>query len=161
VDEDFFEPPVFFEVLFFEDEDFFDEDEDFFDDDEDFFDEEDEDFFDDDFFDGTLPPSRRASESPMAMACLRLVTFLPEPPLFNFPRFISCMFSSTFSDAFFPYLLAMQNPPAQQVVQAASPAFHFTNTDDGASTIAPRRFTRSESSCVPAASDAGTRSSSS
>jgi hypothetical protein len=74
----------FFDEDFFEVEDFFD--------DLDFFDVEDflaVDFFDDDFFDGTLPPSRRASESPMAMACLRLVTFLPDPPLFNFPRFIS------------------------------------------------------------------------
>jgi hypothetical protein len=87
-----------FRVVFF-DEDFFDED--FFEDD--FF----EDFFDD-FFAGTLPPSRLASESPMAMACLRLFTFLPEP-LFSVPRFISCMFSSTLSEAFLPYLLAMQN----------------------------------------------------
>jgi hypothetical protein len=66
-------------------------------------------FFEDAFFEGTLPPSRRASDRPMAMACLRLFTFLPERPLFNLPRFISCMFSSTLSDAFFPYLLAMQN----------------------------------------------------
>jgi hypothetical protein len=90
-------------------EDFFDED--FFE--EDFFVDFLDDFFDADFFDdffaGTLPPSRRASESPMAMACLRLVTFLPERPLLSFPRFISCMFSSTLSEAFFPYLLAMQN----------------------------------------------------
>jgi hypothetical protein len=96
----------FFEVLDFFDEDFFALDffaEDLVDDD--FFDE---DFFEEDFFAGTFPPSRRASDNPMAMACLRLVTFLPEPPLFNFPRFISCMFSSTLSDAFFPYLLAIQ-----------------------------------------------------
>ncbi len=99
-DDDFLEED-FFEVFF--DEDFFEEDflpEVFFDDDR---------FFEEDFFAGTLPPSRRASDKPMAMACLRLVTFLPERPLFNLPRFISCMFSSTFSEAFFPYLLAMQN----------------------------------------------------
>src|SRR4051794_39636014 len=56
---DFFE--LFFEVDFFEDflVDFFEL-----------------------FFDGTLPPSRLASERPMAMACLRLFTFLPEEPLF-------------------------------------------------------------------------------
>ena len=29
------------------------------------------------FFAGTLAPSRRASDRPMAMACLRLVTFFP------------------------------------------------------------------------------------
>jgi len=88
--EDFFEVD-FFEDAFFEDDAFLDVD-----------------FFDD-FFEGTLPPSRRASESPMAMACLRLFTFLPEPPLLSVPRFISCMLFSTLSEAFFPYLLAMQN----------------------------------------------------
>ena len=31
------------------------------------------------FLRGTLPPSRRASLRPMAIACLRLVTFLPSP----------------------------------------------------------------------------------
>jgi hypothetical protein len=101
-------PRYFFFADFF-DEDFFELDffEVFFDPPLDFF--EDDDFFEDEaFFDGTLPPARRASDSPMAMACLRLVTFLPERPLFSFPRFISCMFSSTFSEAFLPYLLAMQ-----------------------------------------------------
>src|SRR5688572_9606078 len=34
---------------------------------------------------GTFPPERRASDSPIAIACLRLVTFCPEP-LFNVPR---------------------------------------------------------------------------
>lgn len=51
---------------------------------------------------GTLPPASRASLSPMAMACLRLVTFLPEPD-FKVPFFISRIVFSTFSDAFFPY----------------------------------------------------------
>src|SRR6185369_9302226 len=37
------------------------------------------------FLRGTFAPSRRASESPIAIACFRLVTFLPERPLFNFP----------------------------------------------------------------------------
>jgi hypothetical protein len=54
------------------------------------------------FFAGTLPPSRRASAKPMAMACLRLVTFLPEPPLSSVPRFSSCIASSTLSHAFLP-----------------------------------------------------------
>ena len=35
---------------------------------------------------GTFAPDLRASESPMAMACLRLFTFLPERPLFKVPR---------------------------------------------------------------------------
>jgi hypothetical protein len=104
-DEDFFELD-FFEVDFFE-LDFFEVD-----------------FFDD-FFDGTLPPSRRASERPMAMACLRLVTFLPEPPLFSVPRLRSCIAFSTLSCAFFPYFAAMRcvSFDAQETVQGASPSF--------------------------------------
>src|SRR6266536_698133 len=35
----------------------------------------DDDFFFEDFFFGTLPPSLRASDNPMAIACLLLVTF--------------------------------------------------------------------------------------
>ena len=62
------------------------------------------DFFADAFFRGTLPPARRASERPIAIACLRLVTFLPEPPLRSVPRFRSCIAFSTFSEAFLPYL---------------------------------------------------------
>lgn len=45
---------------------------------------------------GTLPPARRASDSPMAMACLRLVTFLPERPLRRVPRLRSCIARFTF-----------------------------------------------------------------
>jgi len=33
------------------------------------------------FFFGTLAPARRASDNPIAIACLRLVTFLPDRPL--------------------------------------------------------------------------------
>ncbi|MBW3567392.1 MAG: hypothetical protein KY410_05445 [Proteobacteria bacterium] len=53
---------------------------------------------------GTLAPSRRASERPMAIACLRLFTFLWEPPLRSLPSLRSCMTFSTFSDAFSSYL---------------------------------------------------------
>jgi len=56
---------------------------------------------------GTLPPAFRASESPIAIACFRLLTVLPERPDFSFPRFISCRARSTFREAFFPYLLGM------------------------------------------------------
>jgi hypothetical protein len=72
-------------------------------------DERDEDF-DFDFerlrlgFGGTLPPSRRASDSPMAIACLRLVTFLPERPLRSVPCLRSCIARSTLLAAFLPYL---------------------------------------------------------
>jgi hypothetical protein len=88
----------FFELVFL-DEDFLEDD---------FFEL---DFFDDDFFDGTLPPARRASESPMAMACLRLFTFLPELPLFSVPFFRSCIAFSTLSCAFFPYFAAIRKSP--------------------------------------------------
>lgn len=57
------------------------------------------DFFAEDFFRGTFAPSRRASDRPIAIACLRLVTFLPLRPLFSLPRFISCISSFTFSPA--------------------------------------------------------------
>src|SRR5665213_2107391 len=40
----------------------------------------------------------------MAIACLRLVTFLLERPLFNFPFFISCISVSTCLPAAGPYL---------------------------------------------------------
>ena len=52
---------------------------------------------------GTLAPFSRASLSPMAIACLRLVTVLPDPPLFNVPRFFRRIADSTFLDAAFPY----------------------------------------------------------
>jgi hypothetical protein len=66
-----------------------------------------EDFFDDFFLGGTLLPSRRASESPMAIACLRLLTFLPDLPLFNVPALRSRIARATFADALREYLRAM------------------------------------------------------
>ncbi len=60
----------------------------------------------DDFFRldlrGTLAPSSRASESPIAIACLRLVTLRPLP-LFSVPRFRSCIARATFLLALRPY----------------------------------------------------------
>lgn len=90
----------------------------FFEPGDDFFVPFDEDFVDADFFAGTLPPSRRASESPIAIACFLLVTFLPEPDR-NVPFFRSCIVFSTFSCAFLPYLLAIK-PPAHGCVQVTS-----------------------------------------
>jgi hypothetical protein len=51
---------------------------------------------------GTLPPSRRASERPMAIACRRLFTFLPERPERRVPAFISSMLRCTFLPAKLP-----------------------------------------------------------
>ena len=49
---------------------------------------------------GTFAPERRASESPIAIACLGFVTFLPLRPLFNLPRLNSCISVSTCFCAF-------------------------------------------------------------
>ena len=68
---------------------------------------------DDDFLRGTLPPARRASDSPIAIACFRLVTFLPDRPLFSVPRFRSCIALLTFCDAFFPYFAISSSPKRQ------------------------------------------------
>src|SRR5437867_10633041 len=53
---------------------------------------------------GTLAPSFLASDKPMAIACLGLVTFLPLLPLRSSPLFISCIFSSTSFCDYFDYL---------------------------------------------------------
>jgi hypothetical protein len=101
-------------------EDFRDEDlraEDFFADDlrADFFADDLVDFLDDealfdDFFAGTFAPARRAWESPIAIACLRLVTFLPNFPLRRLPFLRSCIVFLTFAWAFFPYFAIAQSP---------------------------------------------------
>jgi hypothetical protein len=49
--------------------------------------------------DGTFPPSRRASERPIAIACLGFFTFFFDRPEVSSPRFISCIARSTFFDA--------------------------------------------------------------
>lgn len=43
------------------------------------------------FFDGTFFPLRRASDRPIAIACLRLFTVFPLRPDFSFPRLNSCI----------------------------------------------------------------------
>jgi len=59
------------------------------------------------FFLGPFAPHRRASDKPIAIACLRLATFLPERPLLSLPRFISCIARFTFLPLALPYLLAI------------------------------------------------------
>jgi len=169
VDAERLAPDFVEELLFFDDDvPFFEEVEAFFVDDDAFFVEP---FFDEALFfedddpfgaGGTLPPSRRASERPMATACLRLVTFLPEP-LLSVPRLYLCISVSTLSDAFFPYFDAMQKPPAQKCVQAAGPCIQTNaqreiSTDSGASTRTPRRFTRTSSGRMPGFSVSDVRS---
>ncbi len=52
---------------------------------------------------GTWPSERRASESPIAIACLRLFTFFRDLPDLSLPRFISCIARPTFCEALRPY----------------------------------------------------------
>ncbi len=54
---------------------------------------------------GAFAPDLRASESPIAIACFRLRTFLPEPPERSVPCFLSCIAFSTLADAASPYRL--------------------------------------------------------
>jgi hypothetical protein len=54
---------------------------------------------------GTFAPLRRASERPMAIACLRLLTFLPDLPDLRVPSFISWTARFTVCEAFGPYFL--------------------------------------------------------
>jgi hypothetical protein len=76
------------------------------------------------FFAGTFAPERRASESPIAIACLRLVTFFPERPERSFPCFISCISVSTDALAFGPYLRVLFFfPPDFFAVDFFAPAF--------------------------------------
>ena len=69
---------------------------------------------------GTFAPRRRASESPIAIACLRLVTFLPERPLRSLPCLRSFIARSTLAPAALPYL-CHADLPRLSVGQRASP----------------------------------------
>src|SRR6478672_8329144 len=59
---------------------------------------------------GTFLPFLRASESPMAIACLRLLTFLPLLPLLSVPRLRLRMLRSTSLEALREYRRAMVSP---------------------------------------------------
>ena len=56
------------------------------------------------FFFDTFLPALRALESPIAIACFLLVTFLPLFPLRNLPSFLAFISVSTFFPADFEYL---------------------------------------------------------
>jgi hypothetical protein len=58
-------------------------------------------------FFGTFLPLALASDSPIAIACLRLVTFRPDRPLFSVPALRFFITRSTSVDAFFEYLRAI------------------------------------------------------
>jgi hypothetical protein len=67
-------------------------------------------FFFEAFF-GTFLPLARASESPIAIACLRLLTLRPERPLFNVPALRFFIARLTSPDAFLEYFRAIGIPP--------------------------------------------------
>jgi hypothetical protein len=58
-------------------------------------------------FFGTFLPSALASERPMAIACLRLLTLRPERPLFRVPALRFFIARPTLADAFLEYFRAM------------------------------------------------------
>src|SRR5450756_1781588 len=58
-------------------------------------------------FFGTFLPAALASDKPIAIACLRLLTFLPERPLFKVPALRFFIARPTLADAFFEYFRAM------------------------------------------------------
>jgi hypothetical protein len=60
---------------------------------------------------GTFLPLARASDNPIAIACLRLLTFLPERPLFKVPALRFFIARSTSAEAFLEYLRAMDRLP--------------------------------------------------
>src|SRR5437867_9474125 len=62
-------------------------------------------------FFGTFAPALRASDRPIAIACLRLVTFLPERPLFSVPSLRSCIARFTLLCAFLPYRATVASFP--------------------------------------------------
>jgi hypothetical protein len=67
-------------------------------------------------FFGTLAPLARASDSPIAIACLRLFTLRPERPLRSVPDLRFFTARPTLADAFFEYLRAMLILPCGKVI---------------------------------------------
>jgi hypothetical protein len=62
-------------------------------------------------FFGTFAPAALASERPIAIACLRLLTFLPDRPLFKVPALRFFIARPTLADAVFEYFRAMTISP--------------------------------------------------
>jgi hypothetical protein len=70
-------------------------------------------FFFEAFF-GTFASAALASESPIAIACLRLLTFLPDRPLFKVPALRFFIARPTLADAVFEYFRAMTILPVEE-----------------------------------------------
>jgi hypothetical protein len=69
-------------------------------------------------FFGTFAPLRRASESPIAIACFRLLTLRPERPLFSVPALRFFIARSTLADAFFEYRAMNFSRGCGELIQA-------------------------------------------
>src|SRR4029077_5069301 len=83
------------------------------------------------FFAGTLAPFLRASESPIAIACIRLVTRPPFPPLpdRSVPRFSRCIALLTLFAAAFPYF-AINSSLLSDIVLSCFQAGHTVKSVD-------------------------------
>jgi fatty-acyl-CoA synthase len=75
-------------------------------------------------FFGTFLPLALASDSPIAIACLRLLTFLPERPLFSVPALRFFIARLTSVDAFFEYLRAIAFLRLSSVWQKSNYRWH-------------------------------------
>src|SRR5262249_59670424 len=69
-----------------------------------------------DFRFGTFLPLRRASDRPMAIACLRLFTFFLLRPLLSVPFLRLRIARSTYFDALLEYFRAMTRPLLDRTV---------------------------------------------
>jgi hypothetical protein len=75
---------------------------------------------------GTFAPEALASERPIAMACLRLLTFRPDRPLFNVPVLRFFIARPTLADAFLEYFRAMIfSPSGGKVIIVTSKSSEF------------------------------------
>jgi len=73
---------------------------------------------------GTLPPAFRASDNPIAIACLRDVTRFPDRPLRSVPSLRSCIARSTLLWAFFPYFAMIRTPLRLRLRNVARSTLH-------------------------------------
>jgi hypothetical protein len=88
------------------------------------------------FFFGTFFPSFRASESPIAIACLRLLTFLPERPLFKVPALRFFIARLTLAAAPLEYFRAMKFlPVVPENKHRGWGKFHFCDGRDTSITV--------------------------
>jgi hypothetical protein len=90
--------------------------------------DQDERFLDELFFRGTFAPFARASESPIAIACLRLFTVPPFPPGpdLSVPRFLRRMALATVLLAARPYFPVPDFLPAFFLVAMKPPLDRVT-----------------------------------